>query len=108
MCVAYSFITVDRKGRTLLSLFDFCVLGSAAMSLPLRSDGDFAQEVLEHINGKINESKEEYGASTESRSGIQVKQLCTKYGIIIEGVSDREYVSNSFHSHVTEDITPIQ
>ena len=30
-----------------------------------------------------------------------------KYGII-EGVSDREYVSNSFHCHVTEDITPIQ
>ena len=30
-----------------------------------------------------------------------------KYGII-ENVSDREYVSNSFHCHVTEDITPIQ
>lgn len=29
------------------------------------------------------------------------------YGII-ENVSDREYVSNSFHCHVTEDITPIQ
>ena len=30
-----------------------------------------------------------------------------KYGII-ENVSDREYVSNSFHCHVTEDITPIE
>ena len=30
-----------------------------------------------------------------------------KYGII-EGVSDRPYVSNSFHCHVTEDLTPIQ
>ena len=27
---------------------------------------------------------------------------------VIENVSDREYVSNSFHCHVTEDITPIQ
>jgi len=26
----------------------------------------------------------------------------------VEGVSDREYVSNSFHCHVSEDITPIQ
>ena len=29
------------------------------------------------------------------------------YGII-EGVSDRPYVSNSFHCHVTEDVTPIE
>ena len=29
------------------------------------------------------------------------------YGII-EGVSDRPYVSNSFHCHVTEDISPIE
>jgi ribonucleoside-triphosphate reductase len=36
-----------------------------------------------------------------------VKQFREKYGII-EGVSDRDYVSNSFHCHVAEDITPIQ
>jgi anaerobic ribonucleoside-triphosphate reductase len=39
--------------------------------------------------------------------GLQVEQFRKKYGII-EGVSDRPYVSNSFHCHVTEDITPIQ
>ena len=39
--------------------------------------------------------------------GLQVKQFREKYGII-ENVSDRAYVSNSFHCHVTEDITPIQ
>ena len=39
--------------------------------------------------------------------GLQVKQFRAKYGIV-EGVSDREYVSNSFHCHVTEDITPIE
>ena len=33
--------------------------------------------------------------------------LAKKYGII-EGVSDRPYVSNSFHCHVTEDVTPIE
>ena len=39
--------------------------------------------------------------------GLQITQFRAKYGII-PGVSDREYVSNSFHCHVTEDITPIQ
>lgn len=37
---------------------------------------------------------------------LQVQQFREKYGII-ENVSDREYVSNSFHCHVSEDISPI-
>ena len=80
----------------------------------LVEDGAFALEVLEHINQKVNEFKEEdgnlyaiYGTPAESLCGLQVKQFRAKYGIV-EGVSDREYVSNSFHCHVTEDITPIQ
>ena len=36
-----------------------------------------------------------------------MKQFRKKYGIV-EGVSDREYVSNSFHCHVVEEITPIR
>lgn len=39
--------------------------------------------------------------------GLQIKQFRAKYGVI-EGVSDREYVSNSFHCHVSEDISGIQ
>ncbi len=80
----------------------------------LVEDGAFAVEVLEYINKKIGEFKEEdgnlyaiYGTPAESLCGLQVQQFRKKYGII-EGVSDREYVSNSFHCHVTEDITPIQ
>ena len=80
----------------------------------LVEDGQFALEVMEHINAKVNEYKEAdgrlyaiYGTPAESLCGLQVKQFRRKYGII-EGVSDREYVSNSFHCHVTEDITPIQ
>ena len=80
----------------------------------LVEDGQFAMEVLEHINKKINEFKEEdgnlyaiYGTPAENLCGLQVKQFRAKYGIV-EGVSDREYVSNSFHCHVTEDITPIE
>ncbi len=80
----------------------------------LVEDGQFALEVMEHINEKVNAFKEEdgrlyaiYGTPAESLCGLQVKQFRRKYGII-EGVSDREYVSNSFHCHVTEEITPIE
>lgn len=80
----------------------------------LVEDGAFALEVLEHINKKVNEFKEAdghlyaiYGTPAENLCGLQVKQFREKYGII-EGVSDKEYVSNSFHCHVSEDITPIE
>ena len=77
-------------------------------------DGDFALEVLEHINEKVEEFKKAdgnlyaiYATPAENLCGLQVKQFRKKYGII-ENVSDREYVSNGFHCHVTEDISPIQ
>jgi len=80
----------------------------------LVEDGQFALEVLEHINEKVNQFKKEdgnlyaiYATPAENLCGLQVKQFRKKYGII-ENVSDREYVSNGFHCHVTEDITPIQ
>lgn len=80
----------------------------------LVEDGQFALAVLEHINKKVTEYKEAdgnlyaiYGTPAESLCGLQVKQFRKKYGII-EGVSDREYVSNSFHCHVSEEITPVQ
>ena len=80
----------------------------------LVEDGAFALEVLEYINKKIAEFKEEdqilyaiYGTPAESLTGLQVQQFRAKYGII-ENVSDHAYVSNSFHCHVSEDITPIE
>ena len=80
----------------------------------LVEDGQFAIEVLEYINKKVNEFKEEdghlyaiYATPAENLCGLQVKQFRSKYGII-ENVSDREYVSNGFHCHVSEDITPIE
>ena len=80
----------------------------------LVEDGAFALEVLEHINQKINEFKEEdgnlyaiYGTPAESLTGLQVQQFRAKFGIV-ENVSDHAYVSNSFHCHVSEDITPIE
>ncbi len=76
--------------------------------------GEFALKVMEFINKRIGEFKKEdghlyaiYGTPAENLCGLQVKQFRSKYGIV-ENVSDREYVSNSFHCHVGEDITPIE
>ena len=80
----------------------------------LVEDGEFALEVMKYINEKIAKFKEEdgklyaiYGTPAENLCGLQVTQFRNLYGIV-EGVSDRPYVSNSFHCHVTEDITPIE
>ncbi|MBP3361738.1 MAG: anaerobic ribonucleoside-triphosphate reductase [Clostridia bacterium] len=80
----------------------------------LVQDGEFAIKTLEYINKKVAEFKEAdnklyaiYGTPAESLCGLQVTQFRSKYGIV-ENVSDREYVSNSFHCHVSEDITPIE
>lgn len=80
----------------------------------LVEDGNFAIEVMKYINDYVNRIKSEddilyavYGTPAESLAGLQVEQFRKKYGIV-KGVSDREYVSNSFHCGVWEDITPIQ
>lgn len=80
----------------------------------LVEDGQFALDVLKYINKKVNAFKKEdghlyaiYGTPAENLCGLQVKQFRKKYGII-ENVSDRDYVSNSFHCHVTEDISTIR
>lgn len=79
----------------------------------LVEDNQFTLEVMKHINEKLAEYKKEdhilyavYGTPAENLCGLQVKQFRKEYGII-KNVSDRDYVSNSFHCHVTEDITPI-
>lgn len=77
-------------------------------------DGQFALEVMQYINDYVNRIKKEdnilyaiYGTPAESLAGLQVEQFRAKYGII-QGVSDRPYVSNSFHCGVWEDITTIE
>ena len=80
----------------------------------IAEDGQFALEVMQYINKKVNEYKEAdgwlyaiYGTPAESLCGLQVEQFRRQYGIV-ENVSDRPYVNNSFHCHVTEDLSPIQ
>lgn len=76
-------------------------------------DGEFALEVMQFINDYVSRIKEEdghmyaiYGTPAESLCGLQVEQFRKRFGII-KGVSDRDYVSNSFHCGVWEEISPI-
>lgn len=80
----------------------------------IREDGQFALEVMQYINNYTNRIKEEdhilyaiYGTPAESLCGLQVEQFRKIYGII-ENVSDKPYVSNSFHCHVSEQMSPIE
>lgn len=80
----------------------------------LTEDQVFVNEVMDYIANKLTEYKEAdhrlyaiYGTPAESLCGKQVTQFRKLYGII-PGVSDRKYVSNSFHCHVSENITPTE
>lgn len=77
-------------------------------------DGEFALETARYINRKVAEYQKQdhiqysvYGTPAESLCGKQVKHFREKFGII-ENVSDRDYFSNSFHCHVSEDISQIE
>lgn len=80
----------------------------------IREDGEFALEVMRFIQQYIDRIKEEdkilyaiYGTPAESLCGLQIEQFRKVYGII-ENVSDKPYVSNSFHCHVSEQMSPIE
>ena len=77
-------------------------------------DGQFAIDVMKFINKRVNDFKVEdgllyaiYGTPAESLCGTQVEQFKKQFGIVHK-VSDREYFTNSFHCHVSEDITPTE
>lgn len=80
----------------------------------IREDGEFALTVMQYIQEYVGRIKEEdhilyaiYGTPAESLCGLQIEQFRKIYGII-ENVSDKPYVSNSFHCHVSEKMSPIE
>lgn len=81
---------------------------------PIHEDNAWATKVLKFVNDYADKYKKIdnilyaiYGTPGESLVATQVQQFRKKYGII-KDVSDRDYVTNSFHCHVSADITPIQ
>ena len=78
----------------------------------VESDGVFVNSVVDYISEVVARFKDEdgrlyalYGTPAESLAGVQLQQFKTKYGVI-PNVSDRAYFTNSFHAHVSEEISP--
>jgi ribonucleoside-triphosphate reductase len=78
------------------------------------SSEGIAHQVMEHLNAKLEQFKQEdgflyalYGTPAESLCGTQLKQFRHMFGVI-KGVSDKEYFTNSFHMNVAADITPFE
>ena len=70
----------------------------------------FALSVMQHMNDKCNEWKEAenidyslYGTPLESTTYKFAKCLQKRFGIV-PGITDRNYITNSYHVHVTEKI----
>ena len=70
----------------------------------------FALSVMQRMNDKCNEWKKAenidyspYGTPLESTTYKFAKALQKRFGII-EGITDKNYITNSYHVHVAEDI----
>ena len=70
----------------------------------------FALEIMQHLNDACNKWKAQenidfslYGTPLESTTYKFAKCLQKRFGII-PGVTDRNYITNSYHVHVTEEI----
>ncbi len=71
---------------------------------------DFAIAVMQHMNDVCNRWKTEtnlgfaiYGSPIESTTYKFAKCLQQRFGIV-EGITDKGYITNSYHVHVTEPI----
>ena len=100
----YSTISLGYAG-----LYEMCV----RMTGKSHTDPDgraFAVSVMQKLNDKCKEGKEAehisysvYGTPMESTTYKFAKCLQKRFGII-KGVTDKNYITNSYHVHVTEEI----
>ena len=74
----------------------------------------FALSVMQHMNDKCNEWKKAenmdyslYGTPLESTTYKFAKCLQRRFGII-EGITDKGYITNSYHVNVTEEINAFE
>lgn len=74
----------------------------------------FGLEVMKRLNDKCNEWKEKenidyslYGSPIESTTYKFAKCLKKRFGVI-DGITDRDYITNSYHVPVFEEIDPFK
>ncbi|MGN0416359.1 MULTISPECIES: anaerobic ribonucleoside-triphosphate reductase [Anaerostipes] len=100
----YSTISLGYAG-----LYEMCVR-MTGKSHTDPAGKEFALKVMQKLNDKCKEWKEAenisysvYGTPMESTTYKFAKCLQKRFGII-EGVTDKNYITNSYHVHVTEEI----
>ncbi len=91
-----------------------CVKYMTGKSHTNESATPFALDVMKHMNDACNKWKHDtgigfgiYGTPLESTTYKFAKSLQRRFGII-EGVTDKGYITNSYHIHVTEDINAFE
>lgn len=87
-----------------------CVLAMTGKSHTSDETKPFALEIMQHMNDKCTEWKEAenidyslYGSPIESTTYKFAKCLKKRFGVI-PGITDRNYITNSYHVVVTEKI----
>lgn len=87
-----------------------CVLAMTGKSHTSDETKPFALEIMQHMNDKCNEWKAAenidyslYGSPIESTTYKFAKCLKKRFGVI-PGITDRNYITNSYHVVVTEKI----
>lgn len=87
-----------------------CVLAMTGKSHTSDEAKPFALEIMQHMNDKCNEWKASenvdyslYGSPIESTTYKFAKCLKKRFGVI-PGITDRNYITNSYHVVVTEKI----
>lgn len=87
-----------------------CVLAMTGKSHTTDEAKPFALEIMQHMNDKCNEWKASenvdyslYGSPIESTTYKFAKCLKKRFGVI-PGITDRNYITNSYHVVVTEKI----
>ena len=75
---------------------------------------EFAKAIMQHLNDKCKEWRAAenigysvYGTPIESTTYRFAKLLKKRFGVI-EGVTDKNYITNSYHVKVTEEIDPFK
>lgn len=87
-----------------------CVKAITGQDLTEQEGKEFGLKVMQYLNDCTNKWKKEedidysiYGTPLESTTYKFAKCLKNRFGII-EGVTDKNYITNSYHIHVTKDI----
>ena len=87
-----------------------CVFALTGHKLTEAEGQEFGLEIMQYMSNKCDEWNKQlnlgfsiYGTPLESTTYKFAKCLKKRFGII-EGVTDKDYITNSYHIHVTENI----